>query len=378
MSKKVKCSKSNNKNKKRALKKIKTPAKISFLNYLGDVQGCGTIRVIYPYLLLNHFRMKDVMVNSTYLSQYVKEPDFYKGHTFVQFQRSASEHHLSMYHHFRTNIQTKVTVPLIYEIDDMLFDIPKWNFAHDYYNKFGDHVKTMISMANAVVVSTENLKKVYSEYNKNISVISNHLPKFVWGDIYPAHEYYREGSKIKILWAGSQNHFSIPNVTKEEGGDFGKELVKFIKKTADVYEWHFQGAWPLELNDIKSKIHLHGWEYIFNYPKAVKAIEPDICIAPLEDLGFNDAKSNIKALEYVALGAPSVFSDVEPYSDCNLKAKTDEEMISYIEKLANDINYRAKIFKKDKDKVRTQLFWEEHDNVKKYINTYLNMFGHKL
>lgn len=370
--------KGKKKKQKKLLRKLQTPARVSFLGYLGDVQGCGTIRVMYPFLLLNHYKQKDVQVYATFLSQYVKEKDFYKGHTFVQFQRSATEHHLNIYKHFKTQIQSKIKVPLIYEIDDLLFGIPEWNFAHGYYDKNANHVKTMLSISDAVMVSTDYLKKVYSEYNNNISVIPNHLPKFIWGEVFPAHDYY-EGKKIKILWSGSQNHFAIPGITTSKtGGDFGKELIKFVRKTVDIYEWHFQGAWPLELNDLRNKIMFHNWKPIFEYPQAVKAIEPDICLAPLEDIEFNYSKSNIKQLEYTAIGSPGIYSDIEPYKNATIKVKTDEEFISEIEKMANDIDYRAKIFNKEYDKVYNQLWWEECDNLKKYINTYLNAFGHKL
>ena len=93
--------------------------------------------------------------------------------------------------------------------------------------------------------------------------------------------------------------------------------------------------------------------------------------------GIVSHNSNIKALEYTALGAPGIYSDVEPYSDCVVKAKTDEEFISEIEKM-EDINYRETIFNKSLQRVQGQLWWEENENLKKYINTYLNLFGHKL
>ena len=363
--------------KKKKLKTIKTPAKLSFLGYLGDVQGCGTIRCIYPYFLLNHYREKKVQVITTYMSNFVGHDEFYKNFTFVQFQRSATKHHLQIFVDFKTRIQKKFKVPMIYEIDDMLIDIPEWNYASKYYKQNEKFVKQMLSMADGVVVSTPYLGNVYKEFNKNIKVVPNHLPKFIWGDIFPAHEYY-EGGKIKILWAGSQNHFANPAIVKDaKGGDFGKELMNFIRKTADVYDWHLMGAMPEELKPVK-KIKYTGWANTHEYPKIVKDIEPDICIAPLIDNHFNRCKSNIKQLEYTAMGAPGVFSKTEPYKNCVLQASTDEEMIDYIERLANDIDYRANVWKKERDRVGHQLWWEEGSNLKKYINSYLGLFGQKL
>ena len=362
---------------KKKFKPVKKPAKLGFLSYLGDTQGCGTIRAIYPYFYLNHFRRKNVMCHSTYLMNYISDVDWYKPFTFVQFQRSATEQHLQLIQHFKNTVQKRYPIPVVYEIDDMLFNIPKWNYASLFYNQAEDIVKKIMGTCDGMMVSTAKLKEVYSPFCKKISVIPNHLPKFVWGDVYPAHNYFDEKNKIKILWGGSQNHFSMERVVgkENEGGDFGKELMDFIRKTIDKYEWHLLGAIPEVLSDIKSKINFHPWENVFEYPAKIKSIEPDICIAPLQDIEFNHCKSNIKCLEYNAVGAVGVYSNVTPYKFMSLKSESDEEMIAHIEKLADDVDYRAKIFNKDFNRVRSQIWWEDNNNIQKYINSYLNMFG---
>jgi hypothetical protein len=364
----------------KVLRKVKRPARIGFLSYLGDVQGCGTIRVMYPFMLLNHLREKDLNFNTQYMNQYIADPNFYKDYTFVQFQRSATDMHVKLYKHYKSNVQSKFKIPLVYEIDDLLIDIPEWNYASPYYKNMESNVQWLMENAQAIVVSTPRLKEIYGKFNKKIEVIPNHLPKFIWQDRYPAHLYHDGSKKVKILWAGSQNHFAMPEIIgdKIKGGDFGDELIKYIKKTTDLYDWHLMGAMPFELRSVKSEITFHTWENIFNYPRKLKSIEPDICIAPLTDNVFNSCKSNIKSLEYTALGAPGVYSDVLPYKAMSLRCKTDAEFIHYIEKLAADVDFRAKTYKKDYQRVENQLYWEEHNNLKKYVNTYLNMFGQRL
>lgn len=358
-------------------KKIQRPTRLGFICYVGDVQGCGTIRVIYPYFLINHFRQRDLMCSAMYLMNYVTDVDFYKDFAYIQFQRSATPQHLQLVRHFKSTVQKKYPIPAIYEIDDMLFDIPEWNYASAYYNKQRPLIENIMRMCDGMVTSTAKLKEVYSPYCKKISVIPNHLPKFVWGDIFEATDYKDESKKVKILWAGSQNHFAMKEIqgSKVKGGDFGKELLNFIRKTVDTYDWHIMGAIPQEIKNLKNKIHFYPWENIFQYPLKMKNIEPDICIAPLQDIEFNRGKSNIKSLEYTAVGAAGVYSDVTPYKFMALKAKTDEQFIAHIEKLAGDIDYRARIFKKDYQRIKPQMWWEENDNIKKYINTYLHMYG---
>lgn len=365
-----------------AYRKLKRPAKIGFLGYVGDTQGCGTIRVIYPYFLMNHIMEKDLMIHSSYLLKYIADPNFYKDFTIVQFQRSATKEHLQLFHHFKHEVQSKFKIPMVYEIDDLLINIPKWNYASPYYKENEEYVKQMLSMANAIVTSTEKLKETYLQFNPKIAVIPNHLPKFIWQEVFPAHEYKDESKRVKILYAGSQNHFPMPFMKEQglHGGDFGEKLMDFIRKTTDKYEWIFMGAMPVELNKLKQerKITFHKWENIFNYPRKLKEIEPDICLASLQQNVFNQSKSNIKSLEYAALGAPGVYTDIDPYHNMTLRTNNDEEFISYIEKLADDINFRAEVWNKDYKTVEGQLWWEENGNVKKYVNTYLNLFGNKL
>jgi glycosyltransferase involved in cell wall biosynthesis len=161
-------------------------------------------------------------------------------------------------------------------------------------------------------------------------------------------------------------------------GDFGSRLIDFIKKTLDKYDWHFMGAMPAELHEYKDKLTYHEWKDTWHYPQYVKSINADIGIAPLEFNLFNECKSNIKALEFTACGMPGVYTNIEPYKFMTTKANTEEEMISKIEELASDPELRMRTWEKDYNIVKKQLWWEENDNFKKYINTYLNLMGRKL
>ena len=362
-----------------SLKRIKPPANIKFVSYLGDTQGCGTIRVIYPALLLNNYRKEGYGFSTFYTAYFVMLPDYFKSFSFIQFQRSATEPQLNMFKHFRDHIRKQTNTPIVYEVDDLLIGIPEWNFARDYFDGYKNNIIEMIKMSDGLTVTTPSLKKVYSKYNSNISIIPNHLPKFVWGDIYPKHEY-QPNKKPRILWAGSQNHFALKKHVENgiTGGDFGKKLLDFIIKTVDNYEWILCGGYPDELECVRDKIEYHGWWNTFNYPKGLKDIDPDFCIAPLEPCLFNECKSNIKALENVALGCPAVYQDIEPYKRMTLKSNSDEEMISHIEDLANDIDYRGQIWKKDHKVVAPQLWWEEDNNLLLYINSYLKLFKQRI
>jgi O-antigen biosynthesis protein len=358
---------------------IKTPVRIGFLSFLADQGGCGVLRTIDPYLLINQLKMDGVFFHATYLSQYVGDYNFYRNFSFIQFQRSATEQHLKIHRDFRANVKPIHKVPLIYEIDDMLMGIPEWNFAHAYYKENEKYIEAMMRESDAIVVSTPTLKKAYAKYNRNIDIVPNHLAKFIWGDIRPKHERYREEDRIRILWAGSQNHFKHPTMRNApDGGDFGNTLMNFIRKTIDKYQWIMMGGMPIEFDDIRDKIEFHTWTNTWEYPNYVKSLNADIGIAPLKRCLFNDSKSNIKALEYTACGIPGVYSYADPYRNLTLVADTEEYMIDRIETLASDIALREEVWKKDYNIVKSQLWWEENDNLRKYVDTYLKLMNRRL
>ena len=321
-----------------------------------------------------------------YSTFFVNDLKFYKPFTFVQFQRSATEQHMNIFNHYMKNIKTQFRAPIIYEIDDMLIDIPEWNYASSYYKPCEDNIKRMMGMVDAMTTSTEKLKEVYSPYCKNITVVPNHLPKFIWGDpVKKLETNPRElKDKPRIGWAGSENHFAHP-LTKEykagiRGGDFGDKLLDFIGKTTDKYQWVLSGAKPTELTDLinSGKIEFYEWRTLFEYPRHLRNLDLDITIAPLMPCEFNDCKSNIKVLEACVIGTAGVYSSARPYKNMSINTDNEDEFISNIELLALDIDKRKEVYYNDFKTVEEQIYWEDFGNLTKYINSYLNMFGKTL
>jgi hypothetical protein len=361
-----------------AVKYIEKPASINIYSYVGDTQGCGTIRIIFPHLLLPHLKTNGYRFVGFYSAYFVDDMRFYKNYTFVQFQRAATETHLKLLKHFKSNIGRYSKTPLIYEVDDLLIGIPEWNYACGYYKAYEKYVSEMLTIVDGITVSTDKLKEVLSQYNKNIEVIPNHLPKFMWGEINPVHLNEPNVLKPRILWAGSSNHFSIKQGIK--GGDFGDELLNFIRKTVDQYQWVIMGGAPQELKDLNTKIEFHRWQNIFDYPRYIKSLKADFAVAPLIPGVFNECKSNIKMLEYTASGIPGIYSKIEPYKKAHLQGDSDCEIIEHIQSLAKDVDLRAQAFKKDYEAVKDLLWWEDNNyqNLRLYVNSYLNLFERKL
>lgn len=348
------------------IEKVKTPARIRIHHHIGDLAGCGTIRIIIPSMLMNCYYSRDLQFEVMYNNRYIPYPAAYDMCSFVTFQRAATAQQLEIIKHLR-KIDPKRKV--IYEIDDDLMQIPKWNFASDFYTKNLKNIQNIMREVDGIVTSTEYLRDSLLKYNNNIRVSENHLPHFIWGDVVPASP---NTDKIRIVYAGSHNHFDRDT----DKGDFDKELIDFISKTTDKYQWIFVGGLPFSLRN-NDKIINHFWRPVLQYPSFLRSLKPDIMIAPLEDNHFNRCKSNIKALESVALGVPLVSTRITPYENLPCTATSPEQFISLIEMLSDDYDKRYNIWSKQYSVLKDQLFWEtdNHKNMILYLNQHLRLIG---
>jgi len=350
--------------------KVKTPARIRIFHHIGDMAGCGTIRVILPSMILNNYYSENYQFEAIYNNRYLPYPGSYSDRSYVTFQRSSTEQQLEMIKHLKKSDPSR---KILYEVDDDLLNIPDWNFAHDFYASKRPFIEKIIGVCDGVVCSTEELKKVLSPYNDNIGVSPNCLPKFIWGEPVPKPE--TEG-KTRIMYAGSHNHFD----QKSDRGDFDSILIEYVKKTADDFQWIFVGGMPQSLKGDERIIN-HFWRPVIEYPSFLKSLKPDIFLAPLDDNQFNASKSNIKALEAAALGIPLIASNREPYRNMCYTASTAPYFIEILDNLARvDNGFRNSIWKIQYDAIKDQLFWEnnEHKNLLEYVNKHLRLIGKEL
>lgn len=358
---------------KKSYIKVQPKGTLRYHTFNGDLAGCGFIRTIWPSILLHQWKYKNFRIHSTYGMHVIGDPSFYKGMAWVKFQRSAEDHQLEYIKDIASKVKLATGTKLIYEVDDLLTpDIPKTNYAHEYYAHYWENVKNILRTVDAMTVSTEPLVNVYKPYCENITVLPNHLPKFIWGE----EEWKNhENKKPRILYAGSANHFN----PEAPGGDFGPKLIKFIMDTVERFQWVFVGGIPFELQPLCGHvIEYHPWQTITNLPTFLKSLKIDIGLAPLEDNLFNRCKSNIKMLEYSALGIPGIYSNVTPYRKAMYTCDVEEYMIDRIETLVYDVDLRKKVWETDKATVRDQLYWEDNDNLFKFVNKHLKLFGKEL
>jgi glycosyltransferase involved in cell wall biosynthesis len=194
-------------------------------------------------------------------------------------------------------------------LDDLLTDLPEKSSLYKHIKAhFRDgrrRLRASLEHADRLIVTTEPLAECASELIGDIHIIPNYLPKAKWWGL---RSLRRAGRKPRVGWVGAQQH----------KGDL--ELIhEVVRATAHEVEWVFMGMWPEGLD--AAIVEKRGWVSFTEYPAAMASLNLDLAIAPLEVNAFNESKSNLRLLEYGAMGWPVVCSDILPYQTDNAPVK---------------------------------------------------------
>lgn len=215
------------------------------------------------------------------------------------------------------------------DYDDLLDGLSDYNPAKVHFSKpdIIESVKLIMSVADVVTVSTNFLKDTYQQYAKNpIVVLKNAYDNRLF-NFQPIRE---QSDPIRLHWRGSATHI----------GD--------IKTVQACFDYVIKSPkWRLKLHGLPEVVNhalfgLEGynvadWENrLFRYFRNFQTEKPDWVIFPLIDDPFNQAKSNISAIEALIAGAavlaPAGFPEFQMPGIINYKKPDDLlDLISRIE-----------------------------------------------
>jgi len=227
---------------------------------------------------------------------------------------------------------------IVFEIDDAFDALEPWHACYELYKRPEEQAKVteMLNLADAVTVTTQNLAERYGDRARRIEVIPNFIPLGDWPKTEPHGK-----PEFRVLWAGSPSHFGDLEVVAHA-------LWQFMESHIDVKTVFFgkepKGV-PAPLAARVEVVPFCGFE---NYPVKLADMKADVAIAPLADVPFNHAKSNIKLLEYGACGYPIIASDVGPYRapyptpDARLTCRSHQEWYDALTAIYSDPEVRAR------------------------------------
>lgn len=201
-------------------------------------------------------------------------------------------------------------IKVIYEFDDDLLSIDENNRYYTFMKNKIESMDYLTKNSDLLTVSTNILSERFN--NVKSTVLLNYLVN----ELEPMTpvKLKNNNKSIDIGYYGTLTHDDDLLMIKEPIS----KIIKKIKEEQDIdVKFHIIGG--------MNKKHAETWFTKVKIPKKstnfvafMKWIKNnakfDIMLAPLNDTVFNNAKSELKYIEYTALGMPGIYSDIPPYN----------------------------------------------------------------
>jgi glycosyltransferase involved in cell wall biosynthesis len=195
-------------------------------------------------------------------------------------------------------------VKIIYELDDNIWDIPKWNLAYPFWTPMRVEISTkVLKLCNRAVTTTEHLANIMRQFNDDVMVVPNAIFDYHYLDLPQGLKYNAE---IMIAWVGSSFH-------KKDTKVFSDLIPKVLDKYKEV-GFLFMGESPTrDLQPYAGRIVSLPFVEPIYYHQILNNFRTNIGLAPILDCEFNKSKSPIKLIEYLYKKTFPICSELEPY-----------------------------------------------------------------
>lgn len=223
------------------------------------------------------------------------------------------------------------------EIDDYIFDTPPANEAYEQFQPGYYHRNVIVEQIKAldgVVVSTQFLAEAYKEFNTHVYIVPNAVDLPAW-DRWPPKQVEHE---VRIGWMGGGGH-------REDLRTIETPLKELLAETKRVRFYCVHGV-PDFFKEKSKIVTPKEFKPMNYYPRYIARQGFDIGIAPLVDCNFNRGKSNLRKLEYGAMGIPVVAAKVGHFKETMKHGKdgflyeTPDEFKAYLKLLVEDDSLR--------------------------------------
>ena len=199
--------------------------------------------------------------------------------------------------------------PVWVEMDDDLLDVPMWNPGWETFRDKQAIVINCLKMADVVTTATELLAKKLRAYNPNVIVIPNALDE----SLLKGYDPICKTSEVnKVYWRGAPGHVKDLMMVQDD-------IVAIANEHPEIH-WQFHGFWPWfliePLRQLKKDIkvdHIKTFDVIEYFHFLKKGASHSLAIVPLEDIPWNQMKSNIAWLENTLAGACTLALDTQEF-----------------------------------------------------------------
>jgi glycosyltransferase involved in cell wall biosynthesis len=290
---------------------------VRIFGWAANDSGTGQYRMWMPMWAL-HRAGHDVRISSSSEAELPTEVDVVVGQVIVEEDRTAAWQRLAV---------SPGRPAMVFEIDDDIWNIHGSNDLGLAFREraLQERAEANIAVSDAVTVTTEHLAEIVGRFNSNVHVVPNQIDASLLQRQRPRHE------RLTIGWAGGSSH-------QNDFASVQAELRTFLRRNEDV-DLHVIGHdYRQELG--RPLARHTGWTA--DLRQYLDSVDFDIGVAPIAYHAFNKAKSDLKVLEYAALGIPVVATDFGPYpasvqhGETGFLVRHSYVWVRYLRDLVND------------------------------------------
>ena len=188
-------------------------------------------------------------------------------------------------------------VPYIYEIDDLLWDMPRELLSSSAWSRNKKRLFFLLENASAVTTSTQNIADKLHKSNKNVYVIPNVL-------FQEAKKNICFNTNAKLILSATDRMY-INTVSSA------------LKILQDTYSTEIIALGPVAHDLRKKGVQVNEFPVMSleEYSAWLNSLDNVIALCPLDASNFSKCKSAIKYHSYSLAGIPVLASNLEPYSN---------------------------------------------------------------
>ena len=231
-------------------------------------------------------------------------------------------------------------IPIVYDFDDAIF-LHDVSDANKHFKRLKWPAKTgeICDLSTHVTVGNPYLQHYARRFNRTVSILPTTIDTATYT---PQRDTHR--NKVPVIgWSGS---FSTVKHLETVGAALQvlRRSVKFKLKVVGTTDFALPGI------DVESK----PWDARLEVSDISSF---DVGIMPLPDDAWSRGKCGLKALQYMALGVPTVASPVGVNTQIiqdgksGILASSESEWVENLEKLLNDGELRNRLGKAGRDAV---------------------------
>ncbi|MEX2398451.1 MAG: hypothetical protein WD432_00155 [Candidatus Saccharimonadales bacterium] len=207
-------------------------------------------------------------------------------------------------------------IPLIVDTDDAFSDLTPEHSQYKKQIKLVKAIRYLIEKSDELWLSTQQLAESFNHPNK--VVMPNTLDRRIWQAQNNNQQSKQpvDNSLLQILYTGTATHDSD---------------LALVMPALETIASKNPRAFELTIIGVTDKSMDYPWVKTIRQPEPFGALYPNfvpwlleqgpfnVGLSPLENSKFNESKSDIKCLDYLAAGILPIASDIKPYQGEHLQ-----------------------------------------------------------